>query len=113
MTINTTAFGSYRTTKCLNPDASWKDRIDGDAIPVISISCIESDAMFIIWDALRKAARKEDDDTKAAQLLLICSEISNAFAEAQTEARKKNNEAYAQLESWKAEQNGESEAASC
>lgn len=112
MTINTSASGSYRTTQCLNPSASWQERIDGNAVPVISLYCVEADAMYIMWDALRKAARKEENDTKAAELLLICAEIAKAWEDAKNDTEDYNRKALERLKAWKADQN-ESEAASC
>lgn len=99
-----TSFGTL-SKKVLNPDVeSWRDEINGEYVPTVTLYSVEAGTLAIILDGIKVAAKKADSLEQMAALASIGAEIEKSFSEAEKEAIKRNVEAEKKFKEWKAAQ---------
>lgn len=99
-----TSFGTL-SKKVLNPEVeNWKEEINGEYVPTVSLYSVEADTLAIILDGIKAAAKKADSLEQMAALASIGAEIEKSYAEAEKEAIKRNAEAEKKFKEWEAGQ---------
>lgn len=99
-----TSFGTL-SKKVLNPEVeNWREEINGEYVPTVTLYSIEADTLAIILDGIKAAAKKADSLEQMAALASVGAEIEKSYAEAEKEAIKRNVEAEKKFKEWEAAQ---------